>query len=42
MLTPLMVRLDIDPLRTPADIISGGGENVCICTSLIRSGGHQS
>jgi len=36
-----MVRLDTDPLLTPADVdgISGGSENICVCTSLICSGG---
>jgi len=42
--TPPMVRLDTDPLQMPADTdgISGGSENVCVCTSLICSGRHQS
>jgi len=38
-----MVRLDTDPLQTSADAdsISGGSENVCVCTCLICGGGHQ-
>jgi len=41
---PPMVRLDTDPMQTPAgaDGISGGSENVCIHTSIMRSGSHQS
>jgi len=39
-----IVRLDTDPLQTPADEdgISGGSENVCIRIFLICSGGHKS
>ena len=39
-----MVRQDTGPLQMPVDMygISGGSENVCICTSLICSSGHQS
>jgi len=42
--TPPMVRLDINSLQTLADVngISGESENVCVCTSLPSSGGHQS
>jgi len=42
--TPPMVRLDTDPLQLPVDMdsISGGSENVCIRTSLICGGRHQS
>jgi len=39
-----IVRLDTDPLQTPADEdgTSGGSENVCIRIFLICSGGHKS
>jgi len=39
-----MAMQDAGPLQTHADAggISGGSKNVCIRTSLIRSGGHQS
>jgi len=35
---PVMVRLDANPLQTPAvaDGISGGSENVCVCTSHLQ------
>ena len=39
-----MVRLDTDTLQMPADAdgISGGIKNVCVRTSLVCRGGHQS